>query len=187
MAVAEAQPPVLVDHEVLGHVLLDEHPRRVQEPGVACERRDGGVGAREHLPVPLGVGQREHPPGIGVQRRVEQREGRHPLAVGGGVLERDPAAEAVSDQRRLVDAGLLEHLVEVEHVLLERMRPRPRRAAVAAQVVGDHAPVAAQHAGEPLEAARVGAGAMHADHGRQVAGSPFQDVEPAHASTLGIC
>jgi hypothetical protein len=84
------------------------------------------------------------------------------------------------EQGRLLDAGRVEHVGQVERVLVDRVRPRPRRPAVAAQVVGDDAPVPVAHPRQPLEAAGMPAGAVQADERRQIAGPPLQDPEPAH-------
>ena len=84
------------------------------------------------------------------------------------------------DQPRLVDVTGVQHLVQVVEVLLHRVRPRPRRAAVAAQVVRDHMPSRLEHPRHPLEPASVPAQIVQAGDGRQLLVTEAEDAKGRH-------
>ena len=102
-------------------------------------------------------------------------------------LKRNPHLMLIDDADRpakwyfqLKSPDSVDHVVEVGHVLCHRLRARPRRAAVPAQVVRDHAAVRIEHARQPLESAGVAAGGVHAHHGGEIVSPPGKDVEPRH-------
>ena len=121
---------------------------------------------REAVAVALALGEQEQRRVGRQDQRVEQHQGGDPLAVLRGVLDGHSSAEPVADDRHLVDPARVEHVVEIGDVLGRRLWPRPRRAAVPAQVVGDHPAVLLEHPGEPLEPPRVAAGGVNAHHRR---------------------
>jgi hypothetical protein len=114
------------------------------------------------------------------QRRLEQRQRRDPLLVPHGELHRDARTEAVADQAGLVDAALGEHRPHVLHVRIERVRRRPRGAAVAPKIVREHEPVSLEHAPQTLEPARMAADVMHAHDRRPILGAPGENAERRH-------
>lgn len=97
---------------------------------------------------------------------------------GRGQLERQPAAEAVSDHRRALHAGGFERLADVLDVLRERPGRFPARVPVAAQVGGEHPEAPPQPLlGEAAKAAAVGRDAVEAEDRWGVPVAPLVEVQ----------
>ena len=121
------------------------------------------------------LGPLEHDRRRDPDHRVEQHD---PLRQAhGGELERQPAAEAVPDHRRALDAGGFERLAEIVDVLRDRPGRLPTRAPVAAEVGGEHPKAAQTLLGQPAIAAAVGHHAVKAEDGWSGRVAPLVDVQ----------
>ena len=167
-------------------VLLLHAPEGVLDARVAPRRPPGELPhvvdpadepfrARDPLPAPQ-AGRRPHP--------LDGDELHHVLGVEPRVLERDGPPERVRDDGGRREAGLVEELRDVVHVVRQHVGAAldPLGVPVAPEVGGDDVVVLAERLGHPVPAPAMVPPAVHEEEGRRVRVAPVHVVE---AKALG--
>ena len=124
---------------------------------------------------------------MAAERRRDADDGPQPLGVRERDVERDLAAEREPDERRSLDAELVE---DADDVVLPRPRDgRPGRAAEEAKVGADRAEPLGEKGNDRLPQSRVAEAAVQEEHrfaapGLVVPEPGAVDVDYGHRATL---